>query len=41
MCTHAQAQEGQAGAISVLLKHGADPFITDKKGRTGGAQIRF
>ena len=36
---HTLSQEGQADAISVLLKHGADPFITDKKGRTGGLKI--
>ena len=34
-------QEGQAGAISLLLKHGADPSITDKKGRTGELQIEY
>lgn len=28
-------QEGQAGAISLLLQHGADPTVRDKRGRTG------
>jgi len=28
-------QEGQAGAFSLLLQHGADPTLCDKRGRTG------
>ena len=32
---HVHMQEGQAAAISLLLQHGADPTLCDKRGRSG------